>query len=184
MDEIKGITHEEMMKQFKDKDDWNEKHPFIYSLKRIWWRTRLFIIDFIKLRWVSHIKWFMQRGIKGYDDRYYWEVSSFLGPVIIGVLKQFRDTERLGISFPVNKKVKDKDGKTVEVTDEKKSEKNEKKILNKMIDGFEFLIVDNLCEYYDKYQKGEEARTKYNRDYKKAQENAKLFITYFGHLWD
>jgi len=143
------------------------------------WRTFDFVRNIPK-----EIKWFFQRGFRGYDDRCYWEIGDYLGRDIIRHLKHFRKMSRFGV--PGNMCV-DKRGKDISV---EAGEKQWNAVLDKMIFGFEELVKDSTDKepwklYFDKKKISRKEWIKREKaDYKKAQENAMLFITHFGGLWD
>ena len=164
------------------KEKWFEKHSFIMLVHNGWWKLYFIVVGAVKLHWVREIKWFFQRGIRGYDDTYAWGIDDSLGPVIIDVLKQFRDIDKTTISFPVYVNGKDGD------IDDEKSIANEKRILTEMIEGFETLVGhdDILYDMYiTKYpNRSKDANKEYNKIMKDAEKKAKMFITHFNNLWD
>jgi len=105
----------------------------------------------------SKLKYFIQRGKRGYSDRDLWDFSSYLADMVSKGLRQLRK-ESLG--YPIML-----------------TEKEWNIILDKMIAGFRATIkMDSLTidNYWQKYPKLEKARN----------EGLKLFIQYFGDLWD
>lgn len=146
------------------------------------WYYRL--IRFIKFigRIPREIKFFFQRGFRGYDDTIYWDLDDYLGKEIIKHLKHFKNSNRHGISYNL---CVDENGKEISTEE---SEKKWNEILDKMILGFEELIKDPIDKepwilYEAKKISKDEWIEKTRSDYKKAKENAKLFIEYFDGLW-
>jgi len=138
--------------------------------------------DFIK-RIPKEIKWLFQRIFKGYDERIYWDLYDYLGKEIIKHLKNFKNSKRHGVPSML---CTDKDGK--ELSDVE-GEKLWNEIIDKMVLGFEEMMKDRIeKEPWQLFEKGkidkEEWLKREEEDYKKAEENAMLFIKYFSGLWD
>jgi hypothetical protein len=158
---------------YDDMDDLFSSEP-IYVIKRFFkWVIRIPI----------EIKWFLQRGFRGYDDTSYWDLDDYLGKEIIRHLKQFKNANRVGVPDSM---CFDENGKQLDLEE---SSKRWNETLDKMIFGFEELIKDMTEKepwrlYEEKKISYDEWRKLENEEYAKAQENAMLFIKYFNALWD
>jgi hypothetical protein len=109
------------------------------------------------------IKNFIQRGIRGYSDEDLWSFDLYLAKVISTGLIQFQK-ENHGMPIEIHNKYKNND---------KKASQEWTKIIDKMIGSFEIHI-----KLLDEPQilKGKEKQS--------YEEGFKLFIKYFGDLWD
>lgn len=119
-------------------------------------------------RWFSdkkyEIKWAWQRVIRGYDDRWYWNLDNQLQWIIPQCVRWLKKNHS---GCP--EKLYDKNRKGNECWEWEK-------ILGKIAQGFEALKkIDN--EYL---WRGE----KYKKLNKEYQEGMKLFMKYFRNLWD
>jgi hypothetical protein len=105
----------------------------------------------------KQIKYFIQRGKRGYSDRDLWDFSHYLAEMIPKALRQLKKYQ---VGYPVML-----------------TEKEWDIILEKIITGFEAIIaMDDLTikNYWEKYPKLK----------KTSDEGLELFIKYFGDLWD
>lgn len=67
----------------------------------------------------NEVKWFFQRGFRGYDDRLFWAMDEYLSPIIVAGLKNLRKN---ALGYPAG------------ITSQNKWNK----ILDKMIFSFEY----------------------------------------------
>lgn len=103
----------------------------------------------------KEVKYFFQRGIRGWCDRDLWSIDYYLCYIIPPMLRKYN---------------KIRSGYPHFLTD-----KQWGKIIKTMADGFEAMkIIDNEFPS-DKEEKELE---------KKFNEGMKLFVKYFRHLWD
>lgn len=117
-------------------------------------------------------KWY-QRAKRGWADEDTWNFDYYLCGVIIGGLKTLR---RDAMGYPANLK-------NVEEWND---------IIDKMIAGFQAqrAIDDRIFVYWEPHKDKEGFKTmKYNEELalqvnKQRDEGLKLFIEYFGNLWD
>jgi len=121
---------------------------------------------------LKKIKWFIQRGKRGYADCDIWDFSDYLTDIIIAGLKILKENQH---------------GCPSQFWD-KEAVNNEchkwQEILEKMIQGFEAykqvndwrFIVGKFEQKIDK-KRLELLEEKYNR-------GMKLFARFFAHLWD
>jgi len=133
---------------------------FGYEMK--WWENILWPIERIweKITDVPRkIKWFWQRGTRGYADCDWWDLDSYLARWLPKALKEFR-TKRIS-SHPAM--VKD--------------QKTWVEILKKMEKGFEAHEKLHDCFFCPKNKRQE----KWMKDYK---EGLRLFGKHFYNLWD
>jgi len=110
---------------------------------------------------IYKVKWFYQRGKRGYADCDCWSMDSYLCSIIIPMLRQFGEG-----GYP---------GYGAASTSEKW-----KKLLGEMVEGFEAArrVIDR------DYPDGSEWLESTNADIKLFQKKSKLFIRWFFHLWD
>ena len=135
---------------------WKEKHPILYILRDIYyWFYRLWNH---KIKMIpKEIKWFYQRGRRGYSDCDLWGFDSFLSEIIAKGCRQLS---------------KEKHGYPYGLTEEEWNE-----ALNRIAFGFEeYDKMMDHSEGYDKISKEE-----FN---KKLDELFLLLRKYFINLWD
>ena len=156
------------------------------SLPGWYWTLRRWFLYTITIEWRRDIKWFFQRHIRGYDDTATWATGDYLSKLIVKHLKLFRKAGKMGVPGPFIV-----DGDDNDLT---KGTKKFNDTLDKMIEGWEYFANEDdiHAELYEKYTKNRKNDEKLPKEYfdeinslsKKAEENAKLFITYINCLWD
>lgn len=153
------------------------------------------IINFFKYL-PNNIKWFIQRGIRGYSDYDTWDIDYWFLNTIVPMLKQLKENKH---GYPGNITAEEWDNildKMIlyftEANEETSSKKNEykkdfSKILwndNKMI-RYEDLTPSQQKYYNDikhKYFNREYELCKYRN--KKLKQGFILFNNWFWNLWD
>ena len=120
------------------------KHP----LENITWKLK-------------EIKWFYQRGKRGYSDRDVWDFYTYLLRVFAGGLKELKENE---MGYPCTCYTDNKDPEKCDC------ENKWDLLLDKMIAGFEAGI--NYDDSFDE------------EDMKKCEEALNTFKEYFFALWD
>ena len=140
------------------------------------------IMDFIK-NIPREIKWFFQRGIRGYSDKDVWSIDIWFKSIIIPMLEQLKETKQ---GHPIdmteeewNLTLNNMINYFKECTDFYCSEKNEyeDEYMSRIMSANEY---DKLLA--DKWLKREEEIDKYKNEMKdKAFE---LFSKHFYSLWD
>lgn len=115
------------------------------------WNFWYFFIDLPK-----QIKWFFQRGWRGWADADIWSFDWYLSRVITSGLKHFK---------------KNLHGHPPDITSEEWE-----KILQKIIDGFQAWIEVQEFDSLD--------TIKLDKLVRKASTGRKLFSKWFGNLWD
>ena len=160
----------------------NEEYVRLEDLERnraiyinIYWSIKRFVND-IPYN-IRKIKWFWQRGCRGYADCDIWDMCNYLAKIILPMLKQLKGTTH---GYPCDL-----------------TEKKWDKLLDEMIVGFE--AVKRVCddEYVDKFQpdwfENNEKITKESMDKcaKEIKQDIKIFnkmmpifTKYFFGLWD
>lgn len=120
---------------------------------------------------LREIKWFIQRGKRGYADSDLWYLYWYISNLMVNALKQF-DERRCG--YPSC------------LTDKEWSKK-----LNEMREGFEFYknvdhIEDEAFEKFGSERKAGELLwlEHVEKQRKIAEKKLNIFIKYFEHLWD
>ena len=151
--------------------------------------------------WPREIKWAYQRVARGYDDRVQWDLSYYLGKLILVHLKEFKKnlSEDKFMSYPAT--MKDLEGNDL---GEEANIKNWKNIVDEMVEGFDYLMNhddywDAILEEHGDKRDTEETFMGYKMDSKKwnakcseveaqmtkdKMEKAKQFVTHFWGLWD
>lgn len=140
------------------------------------------IMNFIK-NIPREIKWFFQRGIRGYSDKDVWSIDIWFKSIIIPMLEQLKETKQ---GHPIdmteeewNLTLNNMINYFKECTDFYCSEKNEyeDEYMSRIMSANEY---DKLLA--DKWLKREEEIDKYKNEMKdKAFE---LFSKHFYSLWD
>lgn len=128
------------------------------------WKRRHFDYD-------RYVKWFFQRGKRGWADCDTWNFDWYLSNVIIGGLEYFRDNNH---SYP----------------SELSSVEEWNSVLDQMIDGFKSwqkIVGFGNGEYFSKLtdELGEkEASRIYEQKLAEVEEKMSLLIKWYGNLWD
>lgn len=148
MDEYKATTLEEFEERLQNRPLW----------KKVWNRARYTVRSWADFPYhIKRIKWFVQRGKRGYADCDWWCLHSYLIDIILPMLKQLR-TKNMG--YP---------GFGQASTPEKWEA-----LLGEMIEGFEIAKkiddLDNIDEI--------------DADQKLFRKKMVVFNRWFFHLWD
>ena len=125
------------------------------------------------------IKWFIQRGRRGYADCDTWSLDAYLCKWLPIAIRELKDRSLGYPSFICGHKVGS--GKCTSECDEKGS-KRWKSILEDMAQGFEAGSVFEEDYFID--DKGKFEREKYKALQKKFDKGMLLFKKYFFNLWD
>lgn len=135
---------------------WKAKHPILYVLREFYYKLyRLWNNEISMIP--RRIKWFFQRGWRGYSDNDVWNFDSYLAKVISKGCKQL---------------AKEKHGYPSDLTPEKWEE-----ILNEISKNFEeYIKIIELEEGYETISQEEFS--------KKLDKMFDLLKNNFGHLWD
>ena len=126
------------------------------------------------------IKWFLQRGMRGYDDTACWSIDYWFLEHIIKILKQF-NRNKMGWQPWLGYKVVD--GEFVAIDEEEEitfEQSNE--VYELLLKNFEKLydMLENDYEYYEKlgYEKFVKVRNELH------EKTFKVFSDIFYTLWD
>ena len=166
---------------------WLKVHPILDFLQNchyeIGWKLK------IPEEIYDEIKWFIQRGKRGYSDRDVWGFHYYLADVIFNGIKDFKKQVH-GVPCDIPKKIGEKHSSKL-----RKSIKEWKRILGeiqwtfktvKKIDNGNWILVEN--EKQRKRIKSLKFRKKYHimtkEECKRYNEGWKLFKKYFYNLWD
>lgn len=126
---------------------------FAKSLRRLIWRERLKWIN--PAEYYRNIKWFIQRGRKGYSDADIWNADTHIANTVLAFLDY---SDKYGHSYPM--------GLTEKKWDEHKGE-------------LRWLMNEHLEKYNTPY---EVIKTDaYQKRYARAQ---RIFSRYWQTLWD
>jgi len=123
----------------------------------------------------KEIKWFIQRGSRGWADRDVWSLDWYLNTWMPDALRRLRDT-KIGTPFacfPEGPEYIKPCGNPTKEAHEI-AEKNWDTIINKMIAGFEAAHRLNEMSNWDNR----------DEDQKIFDEGMKLFHEYYFNLWD
>lgn len=161
----------------EEEKKWKEKHPILFFIREIyyWCYRNLNLMD-----WYREIKYFLQRIFRGYSDRDLWGMNTYLGNHILKNLKAFRSMKRFGYPACFYK----------EESTHGDAEKKWNKILNEMIEGWEYITTETYdTEIWKKYfERKEITYEQYIKEskilYDIAEKKAMLFVKYFNSLWD
>lgn len=123
------------------------------------------------------VKWFCQRGYRGWADCDWWDTDEYLADVICEMLIKLRQNYD---GCPVDLSVQDKDGKSncdlwgIE--------------LDKMIEGFRAAKLIKNGDYFGHFGNEKLTVEEISEKYKELEARLKIggesFIKYFNHLWD
>ena len=129
-------------------------------IKKVWWRVVDSTLSFFDFPYhIKRVRWFIQRGRRGYADCDWWEMDSYLTRIILPMLKRLRN-ESMG--YP---------GYGQASTPEKW-----KSLLDEMIECFE--IAQRIDGWdYDLYNDS-------LADIKLFEKKMKVFTRWFFALWD
>lgn len=159
-------------KWFEELDSYQENRKVLYSkwygfifkfydkLLDFIWFCKAFDVD-------KEIKWFWQRGIRGYSDRDCWSLCSHISHVTLNGLKHIRDYNH---SYPIGLT---EDEWTI--------------ILNKMVFAFEKikLLADGDAYFHIQGNLPTRDMTIFRKeDKKEIEEGWRLFKKYYYSLWD
>lgn len=122
------------------------------------------------LEWKRQIKWFFQRGFRGWDDRVAWSIDYHIAKMLPLWLEELRRNKQ-GIPFEMFNGLPYEDEVNYTHSEESWKIATERwnKILDEMIVGFNAYKDNNILE-------GEE-REKFNK-------GMELFVKHFENLWD
>jgi hypothetical protein len=159
------LNFEKFQLYLKEEEEWNKKHWFFSFFKEgfyfLWYRIPNEVRN-LHLR----AKWASQRVFRGFDDRAYWGLNSYLAKTTIPVLKWMQE-KSAGIHII--------DGYEDKTFEEQSIAWNE--VLGKMILAFQIMVDEDIDyeihnpEYYKETEK-------------KVQEGLQLFCKYYRGLWD
>lgn len=201
------LGHKYLFEWDKDKTTWENVVEYIDDFWQIitpWgWLYRLphkLVSD-----WPYEIKWAWQRVFRGYDDRVTWDVSYYLGPMILEALRNFKKSDRMGYPVLIWEGVEgmDQNFNMPEGVPDPNIAKWEQ-ILDDMIEGWEFLVNhdewnEKITEEFGDVREPEETFMGYKMDGKKwnskcteemnrltkdKTEKAKLMVEHWWGLWD
>ena len=157
-------------------DDILDFKPNLFQ--KIWWPTRRFIKD---IPWkLKQVKFFIQRGKRGWADCDWWEMHYYLTKITLSMLKELKKNSH---GFPGHGKAS-----TSEEWDMR---------LDEMIEAFEAAKRVSEDEYYkevsgDSLEAVRKATSKEIRecgklnlaDQKLFKKKIKVFVEWFFNLWD
>ena len=135
----------------------------------------------------NNIKWFIQRGIRGYADCDIWDLDYYLSEILPRMLKQLKKNQHILPTW--------KDGESEEV-----AQKRWDSYINKMINTFETAkqiaesdyVYTESCTYDSEENKEHRLKIKdmeflhimTKEECEQYEEGWRLFQKYFFKLWD
>ena len=159
-------------------DDLEERIRLTQRYKKMYWKIKRIVLDMPYN--IKKIKWFFQRGKRGWADCDWWDMHSYLVQIITPMLKELKENN---CGYP---------GYEEASTPEKWES-----LLGEMIEGFEAAsrVIEN--DYYKEISGDSiEAITHAPReeilkwsemasnDQKLFRQKSKIFIKWFFNLWD
>lgn len=139
--------------------------------QRLWWSIEYFFHNLF-----TRIKYFFQRGKRGYDDSDTWDVSMYLAKSIVALVGNMRDNfKSVPIALYENENIpaeKDEDGFFIGYPDEsvKLAEEKWRDVLATIVVGFQSYYNGAGCPH--DYDEGA------------LKKSFELLEKYFIHLWD
>lgn len=168
----------EMMNDMKKNYNWWDK--FILNPKMNWLRWLIYNLPEVPMDIYKNIKWFIQRGKRGYSDRDIWSVDYYLAEIIPKMLKQLKEIQK--------------------IEKEEIPQKRWNSYLDKIIKTFEtaYKIANNHYIYCESFEYDTEPNKKHREgiknvnfltimtknECKEYEEGWRLFRKYFFKLWD
>lgn len=189
----------ELKNYYEQSKTWWEK--FILNPKMNWLRWIVYNLSDVPKDMYNEIKWFIQRGRRGWSDRDSWSIDWWLSEIMPSILMRLKNNKQ-GIPSSCFSSSKSRLKKNDEPTkaEWKRAEKRWNKILRSIIDMFKtskWMLEDHwiYCKTKDYYKKeNKDLRNRmaqldftYIMSYKECklyEEGWKNFQTYFHDLWD
>lgn len=192
----------EATKSNKLHKEWKNNHPILSFFENFYYELRR--KKDIPRDTYNKIKWFIQRGKRGYADCDIWNFSGYLSNILVNGLKELKDQVH---GHPISI---DCSHHTVDIEGESKGTKKWKKIIDKMIWTFEVTnkilerdwipVFDEkyrieLRDYVKRLNRRDKKplfddlpKRKYHlmtkREMQKYNSGWKLFKDYYINLWD
>lgn len=153
---------DEMLEYYDSARPWYRKATdwIYYPVTGIWYKVQ----DFFRME----IKFFVQRGLRGYSDRDVWSINWFLADILPPMLRQLKDTKH-GTPIEFCEFNEDND-----VTNEETAQSQWESLLTELAEGFE--LAQKMGEDPEAYQD--------KKNKKKLSRTFQLFEEHFFNLWD
>lgn len=170
------ISMKQMMKNLKRR----EQHPTLFERfeNRVWWPLERFKDKIFGIP--DEIKYFIQRGRRGYADKDLWSFDYYIAGWMPDALRDFKRAMKKYGGVPTYFEYdlyKEKDPSKITAKQWKIAEKEWVKTINKMIAGFEANNKqDNLAP-------GKNCVKEWDKLEKVRLEGMGLFVKWFGGLW-
>ena len=155
---------------FSKEKEWKLKHPFLYTIREIYYEIFYRFPNNISLS-IKEIKWFFQRGARGYSDCDVWNFHDYHSTICKNALLKLK---KIANGYPASLS----------------NDKAWKDILEKMIFAFEqaeqISAIDIIVWYPERPIDNlmQDAKYQTKEDYDKMQEGFKLFFEWYWNLWD
>lgn len=144
-------------------EDIEERWRNMPHIKKVWLGIKCWVYRALDFPYhIRRIRWFVQRGKRGYADCDWWNMDSYLVSIILPMLKRMKADE---IGYPGHGKAS---------TPEKWGT-----LLDEMIEGF--TIAQKIA---DADYPPEQFIELLAQDKKVFEKKMKVFIKWFFHLWD
>lgn len=167
---IVSMDQNNYFNNLKEQQKWDDEHYVLSSVRNfyhfVFWGIPNRIGDLKR-----GIKWGFQRIFRGYDDRAYWSLCSYLTEIILPVLKEYRKNK---VGIPML------DGMENKTWEEQEAEWD--KIVDKMICSFQIIYDDENCLEID--GTNYDAPDWFKKENETVKEGLELFAKYFRGLWN
>ena len=186
-DTWKDKKSKEVNQCLKDEKEWKKNHPVLAFLEDFYYSA--IVKKDIPIDAYREIKWFIQRGKRGYADCDVWGFDYYLSNIIVNGIKDLKEQVH-GVPSDISRKMGESHS-----SDLKKSIKEWKRILGEIQWTFEtstkicennwILIKDERTRgTYKKLEKDKNFRVMTKEECKRYKNGWKLFQQYYFNLWD
>ncbi|MGD2071865.1 MAG: hypothetical protein PVG65_00040 [Candidatus Thorarchaeota archaeon] len=185
---------QELKKEIKSKDTWWDK--FILNPKMNWLRWLIYNLPDTPKDISREIKWFIQRGRRGWSDRDSWSIDWWLAEIMPSILKALKKSKQ-GTPFSCFSNPQKTHHSKYEM---KVADRRWNKILDNIIYTFE--TANNILDNHWIYSSTKDYYTKNAKEYRKCmshlefiyimsyqeckrfEKGQQLFWKHFFSLWD
>lgn len=160
------------------KEELGKEREENFLVDAYWTIYRFFVNDVAGFP--RNVKWFIQRGRRGWADGDSWSIDSHLSKIIPEMIDRLKDNDHgIPMAFLGESSMKE-DGIWVWSVSDEEASANWNKALDKIADGFR--ATEKFKEYV--YKNKEDYDAKEAECDKRFREGMALFTEHFGSLWD
>jgi len=187
---------DEMMDEFeKERLEERRRNPIKYYAELFWYRVICKLWE-MPGYWYREIKWFWQRGTRGWSDRDVWSIDWFLAEIMPPMLQQLKETKHGIPNEPLQEAYEEITGKTDDYTYENDELDNKvfnlaETKFNDILDHIKwtFEIAHRIHEHdfmlwHEGCKDGKHIKYLSKEDTDKFYKGFDLFKEYFFDLWD